>query len=782
MTEDRMVIMPPHSTKKFLWALLIVTLLTPAILWAATIDYDLTIARQQLNITGEPAWAMTINGALPGPTLRFSEGDLARIRVHNAMPEETSIHWHGILVPPDMDGVPLLSFPPIAPGSTFTYEFPLRQSGTYWYHSHSGMQEQSGIYGAIVIPPREPEEYQVDREEVILFSDWTNEDPHEVMRTLKRGSERFALEKGSAQSLIGAARLGQLGAFFERERQRMPAMDIADVAYDYFLANGAPEIALIAAPGETLRLRLINGSSTSYFFLEFSGGPLRIISADGQPVETIEEQRLLIAVAETYDVLITVPADGAYELRATAHDGSGYASVWIGTGEPHPAPPVPRPNLYAGMGEVSLRQLFALTPEGSMGMSDQAVAAGRFDRPGMAMDHSGTMDMDHATMPMDHDGEKDHDADMAHAGHNMPETAAPVAAPVALPRRDGRGHRADFRPLGGDVAMAGDLALDGMDAKRPWSPYSRLRAQRPTDLPVDRPLREIRLTLDGDMSRYVWSFNNTHLSESDDILIRAGETVRFIMINRTMMHHPLHLHGHFFRVINGQEGHAPRKHTVDVPPMATTVIEFAANEVGDWFFHCHLLYHMESGMARVIHYEDFALAPELAPLRPRLYHDPWYFWGEADVLSNMNTGFLTTANIRNNFTAAWETGWQQVEGTDWEIHLTWERYYHRFFSLFAGAEFGNTIEQDRAVAGIHYLLPLHLETSALIGSDGEGRVEMSRSFQLLPRLSLDGRIQYDTDTLWEYTAGLSYTLSKTLSLRSEWHSDYHWGGGLQVRF
>jgi hypothetical protein len=771
--------MSPHFMKNFIKTLLLVVFLAPPPLWGAVMNYDLTIARQQLNMTGKPAWAMTINGTIPGPTLRFTEGDLARIRVHNAMPEETSIHWHGILVPPNMDGVPLLSFPPIAAGATFTYEFPLRQSGTYWYHSHSGMQEQSGVYGAIVITPREPEADQTEREEVVLFSDWTDEDPHEVLRTLKRGSERFALEKGSAQSLIGAARLGQLGAFFARDMQRMPAMDIADVAYDYFLANGAPERALTATPGETLRLRLINGSSTSYFFLEFAGGPLRIISADGQPVEAIEEQRLLIAVAETYDVLITVPTEGAYELRATAHDGSGYASVWIGAGERRPSPPIPKPNLYAGMGSVSLRQLLALTPEGSMGMTDTKVAAGHFDRPGMQgmdMGHSATMEMDHTLMPIDNAGE------IEHAGHVMPETAAPVAAPIALPRRDGRRHRTDFRLLGADVAMAGQLASDGMDPERPWPPYPRLRARQPTNLPADKPVREIRLTLDGDMTRYVWSFNNTPLTESDDILVHAGETVRFIMINRTMMHHPIHLHGHFFRVINGQEEHAPLKHTVDVPPMATTVIEFAANEVGDWFFHCHLLYHMDSGMAQVVHYEDFVLPPELALLRPRLYHDPWYAWGEADILSNLSTGFLTTANTRNNLTAAWEIGWQQVEGTDWTTLFTWERYQNRFFILFAGGEFGNTIEENRAVAGIHYLLPFLLETSALVGSDGEARVEMSRSLQLLPRLSLHGHIVYDTATLWEYRAGLSYTLSKSWSLRSEWHSDYQWGGGVQVRF
>ena len=335
---------------------------------------------------------------------------------------------------------------------------------------------------------------------------------------------------------------------------------------------------------------------------------------------------------------------------------------------------------------------------------------------------------------------------------------------------------------GGDVALAGQLAIDGMDPERPWSPYSRLRARQSTALPADQPYREIRLTLDGDMSRYVWSFDNIPLAESDDILIHAGETVRFIMINRTMMHHQIHLHGHFFRVINGQEEHAPLKHTVDVPPMATTIIEFAADEIGDWFFHCHLLYHMDSGMARVIHYEDFPLSPELALLRPRIYHDPWYFWGEADLLSNMSSGFLTSANTRNNLTAAWEAGWQEVEGTDWEALFTWERYHNRFLSLFAGGEFGNIRDKNRAVTGIHYLLPFLLETTALIGSNGESRVEISKSFHLLPRLALHGHIEYDSEHFWEYRAGLSYTLSKSWSLRSEWHSDYRWGGGLQVRF
>ncbi|MDH4267342.1 MAG: multicopper oxidase domain-containing protein, partial [Deltaproteobacteria bacterium] len=282
---------------------------------SALMEYHLTIAQQEVNIAGESVKGMTVNGGIPGPTLRFKEGDMARIHVHNKMSVETSIHWHGILVPPNMDGVPYISFPPIQPGTTFTYEFPIRQSGTYWYHSHTSLQEQSGVYGSIVIQPLQ-NRLHVDRDYVILLSDWTNENPHDVNRTLKRGSEWYALEKGSAQSILGAARFGMLGDYFKRELQRMPAMDIADVAYDRFLANGKPESTLPAGPDEIVRLRIIDGSATTYFHVEFAGGPMTIVAADGPDVEPVQERRFLIGVAETYDVLIRLPGPGAYEFRA----------------------------------------------------------------------------------------------------------------------------------------------------------------------------------------------------------------------------------------------------------------------------------------------------------------------------------------------------------------------------------------------------------------------------------------------------------------------------------
>ncbi|MSN27395.1 MAG: multicopper oxidase domain-containing protein [Geobacter sp.] len=767
-------------------------------------EYDLTIAQQDLDITGTVRPAMTVNGGIPGPTLRFTEGDLARIRVHNTMSVESSIHWHGLLVPPGMDGVPLISFPPIAAGATFTYEFPIRQNGTYWYHSHTNMQEQSGVYGAIVIEPRD-KSASAPRDFTILFSDWIDADPSSVIRTLKRGSEWYALKRGSAQSIFGAARLGMLGSYFSRELQRMPAMDIADVAYDRYLANGKPEIALDAKPGETLRLRIVDGSATSFFHLEFAGGPVRIIAADGQDVEPLEQRRFLIGVAETYDLLLTVPDKGAYEFRATSHDGSGHASVWIGSGQRHAAPNVPKPNLYMSMGSPTLAKVFALTPAATMGMTDSAVDAGQFDQTGMmgmgkmkghgikgmeGMDHTAAMPAasmkhgEYAGTALDmSDMSMDAVTPMQHDTHTMPgmkETE--VKTEEKQQKSDDETPKTGFGLLAGDVAVSGNLAMDGMDEVRPWPPYSQLRSIKPTTLPAGKPLHEIRLTLDGDMQRYVWFINNKALSESDSIQIREGEIVRFIMINRTMMHHPMHLHGHFFRVINGQGDHSPLKHTVDVAPMSTTVIEFEANEVGDWFFHCHLLYHMKAGMARLVHYDNFTILPQLEAIRPQLYKDPLVFFGEADFLSNRTEGFLKLSNTRNILTAAWEVGWQIVPSTEWELLLTWDRYINRFFSVFAGADLGNAIEEDRAILGIRYLLLFNVELSSFVGSDGRARFVADRSFQLTPRLALNGQGQYDTDGKWEYLSGLSYAVSKDFSLRLQWHSDYGLGGGVQVRF
>ncbi|MBU2537321.1 MAG: multicopper oxidase domain-containing protein, partial [Proteobacteria bacterium] len=263
------------------------------------------------------------------------------------------------------------------------------------------------------------------------------------------------------------------------------------------------------------------------------------------------------------------------------------------------------------------------------------------------------------------------------------------------------------------------------------------------------------------------------------------EVVRFIMINRTMMHHPMHLHGHFFRVLNGQGEFSPLKHTVDVAPMSTTVFEFEANEPGDWFFHCHLLYHMKAGMARLVHYEEFTPTPEVAAVRPALYKDSWYAWGQANLLSNMAEASLTLANTRNIFSLDWETGWVKIEDTESEGILTYDRYINRFFSVFAGADLlaeGDDVDKTRGVAGFRYLLPLNLESRMWGDTDGGARFSLGKSFELMPRLTVFGDADYDTHTKWEGKAGLSYMISNHFSLTGQWHSDFGLGGGLQIRF
>jgi CopA family copper-resistance protein len=746
---------------------------------AKEVKVELTIARQQINITGKSVKGMTVNGGIPGPTLRFTEGDTAVINVHNAMDTATSVHWHGMLVPPEMDGVPYISYPGIAPGATFTYRFPIRQTGTYWYHSHTMLQEQRGVFGSIVIQPKR-RDHRADVEHVVVLSDWTNKNPQEILRNLRRGSEYPGIEKHTAQSLLGAAKTGKLGDWFGREAMRMPAMDLADVAYDAFLVNGKPEESLSAKPGSTVRLRVIDGSASTFFHLTYAGGPMTIVAADGQPVEPLKMKiPLLMGVAETYDILVKVPANGAYELRATAHDGSGHSSLWIGNGEKHAVEDIPKPFLYDTMMGFNARNSVALTPAGTMGMPDREVDAGKFDSPGMnmeGMNHGNPKKMKMPMQGMDHDM-KGMDHSMMSGMKGMQETGVKHNPSAWY----------DFL-LRDDAARAPLLATDSMMSKvRPFAPYKQLRAIKDTSYPASAPRREFRLTLDGDMNRYVWMINNKPIDPDDDILIREGEVVRFIMINRTMMHHPMHLHGHFFRVINGQGKRSPLKHTVDVEPMSTTVIEFMADEPGDWFFHCHLLYHMMSGMARVVEYEGFTPAPETVAVRDNIYQEtnPWFFYGFADILSNESQGMLTFSDPLNILSLKWEAGWRNVEGISWEGDLTYGRYLDRFTTVFAGiyGEGNNSdLAAERAVGGISYLLPGNFLSRAWIDSDGGARVMLEREIMLTPRLGIFGEVEYDTREKWSSQAGLSYLISQYFSATALWDSDYGFGAGITLRF
>jgi FtsP/CotA-like multicopper oxidase with cupredoxin domain len=682
--------------------------------WSETREYGLVIDYTTVNFTGRDVQAMTINGGIPGPTIELTEGDFARIRVHNRMDVDTSVHWHGILLPNKEDGVPYVTTPPIKPGTMREFAFPVVQSGTYWYHSHTGLQEQRGVYGSIVIHPK-GKRVQADREYVVVFSDWTDENPDEVMRTLKRGSEYYSLRKDSVQSLAGAIRADALGETFKRSLMRMPPMDISDVAYDLFLVNGRKEAVLEARPGEKVLLRVINASASTYFYLQFAGGEMSVVSADGLDVRPVPLSRLLIAVAETYDVLVTVPGDGSYEFRATAQDGSGHTAVFLGEGERVLAPDIPKPDLYrmhgAGHGGDSTMSHGSTTANGA-----------GLDMKGMGATEGQDM-------------------------HDM--------------------HSGDMPGM--------------MEGQRPMPPYAKLFSVESTALSPERPTRTITLTLTGDMERYVWSFDGKVISEADSIPVRKGENLRIVFVNKTMMHHPLHLHGHFFRVVDGQGDHAPLKHTVDIAPLETRVIEFAANEEKDWLLHCHLLYHMKAGMMRVLHYEGSSVDPEVAESRKEpanfLRHDPWFVWGELSLLTQMAEGSLIFSGSRHIITLRGDGGWNDDA---WDLEASYAYAFNRFTRAFGGIN--ETDDYTRGFAGIWQLLPLNFEGAIRVDTEGDVRFVLEKEVQATSRLSVFGEVEYDTGTQWEGSAGAAWTLTKHFDIRGQYHSEYGLGAGVTVRF
>ena len=710
-----------------------------------TVRYDLALSEITANFGGKERRAMAINGSIPGPTLRFTEGDDAVLRVSNDLKEDTSIHWHGILLPSSQDGVPHVNMAPILPGETREFRFRLRQSGTYWYHSHSRLQEQLGIYGSIVILPKGGERIPADHDLVVVLSDWTHERPHDVLSQLRAGREWQQIKKGTAQSILGAILHDAWPEMVQRSMTRMKPMDLSDVGYDAFLANGQPAAALALRPGASVRVRVINASAASYYHLEYAGGPMKIIAADGTEVQPVSTGRFLIAIAETYDLLLKAPAQGgAWELRATAMDGAGHSSLFIGQGIRHAAADVPKANLYKAMA----------------GMDDMSNMGG-MDHSGMkGMDHSAMKGMDHSTMKgTDHSAVKGMDnSDMK----GMPPMAG----------------------MQGGGAMSHSMD----DPQRPGSPYEKLRALRSTEISGARPLREYTFRLQGDMIRFVWTLDGKTFTEADTINVRRGEKVRFTFINDSMMHHPMHLHGHFFRVVTSAGSLSPMKHTVDVPPMTSRTIEFAADEPGDWMMHCHVLYHMEVGMARVVHYED---APEPSymaghPMKHSLLlggmHDPALFFGEGILLSQMTEGSMSWQNNRNGLMAHWQSRIGNGRRTQYEVGLDYDRFINSFLSVFASQEWSTGSNGNRGMFGTRYLLPFLIQSQASVDTDGDARFTLGKEFHITARFSVFGRAQYDTKAQWETTVGAEYILLKDLSLVGQYHNQYGWGAGIGFRF
>jgi CopA family copper-resistance protein len=541
-------------------------------------DFDLTIAETPVNYTGRARIATAVNAQVPAPLLRMRQGDFATIRVTNRLPVRSSIHWHGFILPADMDGVPGLSFPGIAPGETFTYRFKVNQYGTYWYHAHSGFQEQTGLYGPIIIERAGGERHGSDREHVILLSDWSDEAPEHLYATLKKQSDYFNYGKRTVGDFIEDARKSGLQATVADRRMwgemRMRPTDLADVSgatYTYLMNGNTPtgNWTGLFKRGERVRLRFINGSSMTFFDVRIPGLELTVVAADGQDIEPVTVEEFRMGPAELYDVIVEPKDDRAYTVFAQSMDRSGYARGTL----------APRAGLSAEIPPLDPRELLSMADMG-MGHGDSASEA---SMPGM--DHSNMPGMDHgqhgtpagtshdeATPP----GSGDHSS---HAS----AVAGPTVDSIAMqtsPRLDDPG--VGLRNNGRRVLTYADLHTLGG--------------------PIDRrdPGREIELHLTGHMERFIWSFNGQKFSESEPLRFQHGERLRIVLVNDSMMTHPIHLHGMWSEVEAEDGSFLVRKHTVNVQPAQRVSYLVTADALGRWAYHCHLLYHMEAGMFREV--------------------------------------------------------------------------------------------------------------------------------------------------------------------------------------
>ena len=727
-----------------------------------TVTYHLYIADTMANFTGKTKRAIAVNGQIPMPTLIFTQGDTAEIVVHNQLEEGTSLHWHGVFLPNKEDGVPYLTQPPIAPGTTHTYRFPVIQNGTHWYHSHSGLQEQIGMYGNLIFLKKEDDKtFRKGIDDLpavpIVLSEWTNLDPDNVHRMLHNANDWAAIKKGATQSYAEAIREGHFNTKFTNEWKRMMAMDVSDVYYDKILMNGKPETDLKNIDGKTLkagdkvRLRISNGGASSYFWLRYAGGKMMVVASDGNDVEPVEVDRLIIAVSETYDVVVTIPEEGAYEFMATTEDRTNSSSYFIGNGVKQLISSLPRLKYFEGMKM----------------MNDMMKMNGDLDDMGMSMSLN-QMDMNVVMYP-EITGENV--KKKSHNKHNMNMDADP--------------NRYNANALGDIVTLN----------------YSMLKSPYNTKLPKDAPVKDMKFVLTGNMNRYVWSMDNKILSETDKIPIKKGEILRITIYNNSMMRHPIHLHGFDFRVINGNGESAPLKNVIDIMPMETDTIEFLANEEGDWFFHCHILYHMMAGMNRVFAVDDYK--NPLLPNKEKAYRmlqresNMPHFMAQNDFANNGNDGEAMLQNARWRLGTEWRLGYNNMHGYEVETHLG--RYIGKMQWLmpFVGFDwryrkmgidehekniFGQVNKKDNRAAislGVMYTLPMLVNMQAEVYHDGIVRLSIMREdIPISKRL----RAGFMLNTDKEYMIALRYIINKNVSIRTHYDSDMGVGGGISIAY
>ena len=559
-------------------------------------DFDLFIGETPVNITGAARTAMTINGSLPGPILRWREGETVTLRVRNRLKEDTSIHWHGIILPANMDGVPGLSFHGIAPDGMYEYKFKVNQNGTYWYHSHSGLQEQVGVYGALVIDAKEPEPFSYDRDYVVLLSDWTDENPARVLAKLKKQSDYYNQHKRTVGDFIDdVSEMGWSAAVADRKmwaEMKMSPTDLADVSgytYTYLMNGQAPNgnWTGIFKPGEKIRLRFINASAMTYFDVRIPGLKMTVVAADGLHVKPVSVDEFRIAVAETYDVIIEPDSEQAYTVFAQSMDRTGYARGTLAVQEGLSAPvPSPDPRPLIAMGDMGM-------DHGSMGGMDHGNMAG-MDQGNMAgMDHGsmqgGMAGMDHSQMAgMDHSNM----AGMAGmAGNMQAHPASETNNPLVDMQTMTPTHKLD------------DPGIGLRDNGRRVLTYSDLRSTFP-DPDGREPSRTIELHLTGHMEKFSWSFDGIKFSDAEPLRLKYGERVRITLVNDTMMTHPIHLHGMWSDLEDANGNFLVRKHTIDMPPGSKRSYRVTADALGRWAYHCHLLLHMEMGMFREVRVDE----------------------------------------------------------------------------------------------------------------------------------------------------------------------------------
>ena len=719
------------------------------------VHYDLFVKDTIVNFSGKVKRAIAVNGQIPMPTLTFTEGDTAEIVVHNQLKESTSLHWHGVFVPNKEDGVPYLTQMPIAPNTTHVYRFPIIQNGTHWYHSHSGLQEQIGMYGSLILKKRNDDlHYRKGIDDIptvtVILSEWTNYNPKNVHRMLHNASDWFAIKKGSTQSYLEAIKEGYFKTKLINEWKRMLAMDVSDIYYDKFLINGNNESQLSQfKKGDQIRLRISNAGASSYFWLSYAGGKITVVANDGNDVEPTEVDRLIIAVSETYDVLLSIPKENtSYEFLATAEDRTQSASIFIGAGQKQLATRLPKLNYFKGMKMMN----------GMMKMN------GNMDDMGMNMSLQ-QMDMNAVMYP-------ELSADKMHKEHKM-----------------------DMENGESSNAIHSMKKISSLN-------YSMLKSPTKTVLPSHAPVRELHFELTGNMNRYVWSMDNKVLSEVDKILIKKGEIVRITLYNNSMMRHPMHLHGHDFRVINGQGDYAPLKNVLDIMPMETNVIEFEANADGDWFFHCHILYHMMAGMNRVFSYQDQSQNPLIidkkwAYKKLQRESNQLHFMAQNDFATNGNDGMAMAQNTRWSFATEWRMGYHDKHGYESETHIG--RYIGKMQWLmpFIGFDwryrklnqnetekniFGQKNTKDNRSQfsiGLAYTLPMLMIAQIELYHDGNLRMQLRR--EDIP-VSKRVRAAFMLNTDSEYMLGLNYIITKNIGIRTHYDSDMGLGLGLTLNY